>query len=255
MTSVTWPVRDLIGVIDLLGGQAVAAVAGQRESYRPIQFASLDGPPGDANALVNHYRSLGIMRFYIADLDALMGGTPQFRALRDLVKAMPPGAAIWWDAGITANTPTTDWQCCHRLIGEFGAIQSWKVILASESVRRADSLPGIVNAAERSGLLDSNRSSLCMGIDFHAGDFRGDARPADWIAIAERLRIRDGVVLDVASVGTGSGPIAIDQCVSMRTIADHWSWISGGGVRTPADVRTFIDAGCDGCLIATALQR
>ena len=78
----------LIPVIDLMQGQVVRAVRGQRQSYRPIVSTLCEGsaPVDIAQALC---RRAGARRLYIADLDALLGGAPQVDVLRELLQALP----------------------------------------------------------------------------------------------------------------------------------------------------------------------
>ena len=58
------PLDALIGVVDLKHGQAVHAIAGNRDQYLPLAIANK--PAGDALALLVHYYSLGLRRFYLA---------------------------------------------------------------------------------------------------------------------------------------------------------------------------------------------
>ena len=65
------PMR-IIPVLDLQGGQAVHAIAGDRAHYRPIQSVLHEGP--DPIGLARAYRdSLGLRDLYLADLDAIAG--------------------------------------------------------------------------------------------------------------------------------------------------------------------------------------
>ena len=59
-------VQHIVGVIDLLDGQAVHAIAGNRNQYQPIAFCN-----GDPLALVAYYRTFGLSALYVADLDAI----------------------------------------------------------------------------------------------------------------------------------------------------------------------------------------
>ena len=62
----------LIPVIDLLDGQAVHAVIGKREHYRPVKSVLCDTP--DPFEVATAFRDrLGLNEIYIADLDAIQG--------------------------------------------------------------------------------------------------------------------------------------------------------------------------------------
>ena len=74
-----WPFENMVGVIDLLGGKAVHAIAGERAKYKPVSFCD-----GDAGKLLQYYQRLGIRSFYIADLDSIGGGQLQAGLLQEL---------------------------------------------------------------------------------------------------------------------------------------------------------------------------
>src|SRR5687768_11199822 len=98
----------VIPVIDLLGGQVVRGIAGQRELYRPIvSDISPTAMPADvARAFVERF---GSDTAYIADLDAIAchsADPPLFvEAYRRIAE---PGLRLWLDAGVgtpvAANT-------------------------------------------------------------------------------------------------------------------------------------------------------
>ena len=77
----------LIPVIDLLKGQVVRGVRGDRQAYRPIESAlcASSDPVTVAKILVDHCAA---QQLYVADLDALMGGAPQHQVLRQLLAAL-----------------------------------------------------------------------------------------------------------------------------------------------------------------------
>ena len=88
-------------MIDLKAGRAVHARGGVREHYEPVQSplmaeAGGDIKPGDAGALARGYRARGdITGIYVADLDAISGGTRQ-----DLTAIAAAGLPILVDAGV-----------------------------------------------------------------------------------------------------------------------------------------------------------
>src|SRR5215813_2540395 len=92
---------QVIGVIDLRGGQAVHARAGRRELYQPVRsVAGATVQPGDAVALARTYvEGLGINELYVADLDAL-GGQPPQDTLSAAIAAI--GAPLLLDIGVTS---------------------------------------------------------------------------------------------------------------------------------------------------------
>src|SRR5207247_8071355 len=94
---------QVIGVLDLLGGLAVHARAGRRESYAPV--ATIAGSriePGDALAVARAYVDrLGLTDLYAADLDAILGRVEDAgrRSQSTVVAAVAAvGAPLWLDA-------------------------------------------------------------------------------------------------------------------------------------------------------------
>ena len=86
----------VIGVLDLLAGRAVHARAGLRATYGPVpSVAGLPIGPGDALALARAYTDrLGLTELYVADLDAILGGTSQHMLVGRLAALGPP---LWLD--------------------------------------------------------------------------------------------------------------------------------------------------------------
>ncbi len=87
----------MIGVIDLLDGQAVHARGGRRDEYQPI---------GDAVELARMYVDRhGVKELYVADLNAIVGrgfqprhGGPERAAPQEIFRIAP----VWLDAGISS---------------------------------------------------------------------------------------------------------------------------------------------------------
>ena len=123
----------LIPVIDLMHGQVVRAVRGDRQSYRPIVSSLCEGsdPVVVARALCAHCDS---NRLYAADLDALTGGMAQVEVLRRILQAMP-ALEFWVDAGFA------DAAAAQQLRERIGPDADRMVtIFASESLRSRDEL-------------------------------------------------------------------------------------------------------------------
>src|SRR5947207_1285495 len=86
----------IVPVIDLMHGQVVRGVAGNRSEYRPIesQIASDAEPATIARSLVERF---GFKIVYVADLDAIQGGSPNLHAWEEISRA---GLLLWIDAGL-----------------------------------------------------------------------------------------------------------------------------------------------------------
>jgi phosphoribosylformimino-5-aminoimidazole carboxamide ribotide isomerase len=77
---------QIIPVLDIAGGIAVHAQAGDRTQYAPLESDLVPGRVGDPIALLRAFHSnLGIHECYVADLDAIQGGAVQRSLLRELV--------------------------------------------------------------------------------------------------------------------------------------------------------------------------
>lgn len=229
------------GVIDLQGGLAVHAVAGERDRYRPIVRPELSEPT--AVALADWYRSLGVDLIYLADLEAIAGQPPAVEVYRDLLAA---GHRLWVDAGVE------DAARGARLaeLAEGGRSLD-AVIVAGESLGHPDDLAKLV---DRFG-----PQRMVFSLDLKAG--RPRVRAEAWRRLTGLKIARDAVdqgarrmiVLDLAAVGVGRGVIVAPLLRELRQTLPELELISGGGVRGSDDVREFGRLGCSTVLVATAL--
>ena len=86
----------IIPVIDVRGGEVVRAVGGIRSKYETLESELC--PTGDplplAFALHERFKCKEV---YLADLDAIEGGTPNLQLIQELVEI---GMLPWVDAGV-----------------------------------------------------------------------------------------------------------------------------------------------------------
>ena len=230
----------MLGVIDIAGGRAVHARGGNRTAYRPVrQIGSRTIEPGDATALADAYRSLfGIDEIYVADLDAITVGRPQRPLIADLARR----AAVWLDAGIA--TPDAARQAL--------ATGAARAIVGLETLAAFEDLAAIVDAIGSAATVFSldlrDGHPLCPA---HAGT--ADT-PIDVIAHkARQAGAKTMTLLDVTRVGSRLGA-DLETIRRVRIGAPDVHLIAGGGLRHLADLTQAAAAGCDGVLIATALQ-
>src|SRR5713226_4537808 len=91
---------NVVPVLDLLKGQVVHGVAGQRANYRPIKsHLTPSAKPVDVAAVL--HRHFGFTTFYVADLDAIAGAEPAFSTFEALQAS---GFRLWVDAGVVEVT-------------------------------------------------------------------------------------------------------------------------------------------------------
>src|SRR5262245_39342414 len=86
----------IIPVLDLLGGVAVHAIAGNRQDYRPLASHWCESADPVAVAKAMRQRC-GFEEIYLADLDAILGRPPNAGLYRELQSL---GFRLWLDAGI-----------------------------------------------------------------------------------------------------------------------------------------------------------
>jgi HisA/HisF family protein len=227
----------VIGVLDLLAGRAVHARAGQRASYGPVQMiAGSRIDPGDALALARAYTDrLGLAELYVADLDAILGGTPQ-QALAGALTALAP---VWLDAGISSVDQA------HVAI----ALGAAHVIVGLETLSSFEALAEICAAVGGDRVAFSLDLRDGQPVSFPAGPLAAPLTAAR----AAHAGAGTVIVIDLTRVGTGSGP-DFDVIERTRDAVPHLTLLAGGGVRGLDDLARLADSGCDGALVATALH-
>ncbi|TWU38422.1 HisA/HisF-related TIM barrel protein [Novipirellula artificiosorum] len=231
----------LIAVIDLKASVAVHAIAGNRLRYQPVWLCG--SSPGDPIALADHYRKVGVGAFYIADLDAIVGGDIQLEVLHELLLTMDANARVMLDAGVGTHDGQRQYEALIALSEQHPLVS---LIVATECATGLANLDQFVR--------EIGAAKVILGLDYHAGHFlAGVSSETGWLDHANRLGIRRAVVLDTSAVGTRSGPVVVDTCRRVGALVPDWSITAGGGIRSADDANTLFDAGCDHCLLATAL--
>ena len=235
----------VIGVVDLLAGQAVHARAGRRELYAPVRAsAGVPIDPGDAVALARTYLTdLGLTELYVADLDAILRRAPVPAPGDSRVSALAAlGAPLWLDTGVSSV------ERARRAL-DLGAML---VVVGLETLPSYDALARICDAV--------GGDRVAFSLDLRDGEpiVAGVGVPVDEPASRLAARAADAgvdavIVLDLARVGTGKG-LDLAMIAQVREAAPGRTVIAGGGVRGPADLTRLAEAGCDGVLVATALQ-
>jgi len=229
----------IIPVIDLMNGEVVQAIRGDRANYRPVQSVLTRDvqPLSVARALQD---ATGCDEFYIADLDAIMGGQPQWNVVREMATGVK--AKLSLDAAITDKAKAM------KAI-EAGAERA---IVCSETLQDMDESKAIRDAlpAER----------LLFSIDVVKGRVRSrcpalhDADPLAALDLMARQGWSQFIILTLDLVGTGGGPAwSLVEEASSRF--PELSIIAGGGVRTPQELQQLASMNVSGVLIATSLHR
>jgi len=224
----------MIGVLDLLGGRAVHAVAGRRETYEPVRET------GDAVALARWYmREAGVTELYAADLDAIANRPPQDTLVASLASL---GAPLWLDGGIRSVSAAR-----HAL-----ELAAAVVVVGLETLPSYDALAKICASAGGDRVAFS--LDLWNGEPVVAAGAPGVPSEPAHVVAARAAGAGAGavIVIDLARVGTGTG-LDLALIARVREAVPGLTLLAGGGVRGTEDLARLADAGCDGVLVATAL--
>jgi len=225
----------VIPVLDVRGGRAVRAVAGDRAHYGPL--ASGLHPGSDPFALASAFRDLlGLREVYVADLGAIVDGRPPdlplFRALAGL------GLAAWVDAGVRGPAD----------VGPILVAGVARVIVGLETVTGPEALGEIVAAA--------GADRVAFSLDLRDGrplvPTRATWGTDDPGAIVDRAvaeGVRTVIRLDLARVGTGRGVGEGEERCPPGP-----EWVIGGGVAGPGDLPPLARRGYSAVLVGSALH-
>lgn len=233
----------VVPVLDIQHGVAVHGVAGQRDQYRPVatQLVASSRPIDIARAWRMNF---GFRELYLADLTAIAGGLFDVATYQALLAAE---WHLWLDAGIN------DWGRCSELLKLLDAARTQcHIIVALESLPSLRELKRIAESCDTRQLVFS--LDLFNGQIWNASEAWLRLTPTQVASEVAALGIPSLIVLDVASVGTSSGPSTLSLCEAIRQTHPELHLLGGGGVRDVADLARFAAAGCNGVLVATALH-
>ncbi|MBL8851625.1 MAG: hypothetical protein JNG89_18220 [Planctomycetaceae bacterium] len=246
----------LIPVLDLKAGLVVRGVGGRRDEYRPVEsvVARSADPVEVAISLRERF---GFREFYIADLDAIVGGAPHADAVRALARR---DFELHVDAGLR------DMQTGRALL-DLGATKVIAALETSPGPEHLTSLLGTLGAdrvifsldLQSGSLLTSgngwlNKASGAPDTLAASQEQRADHTPIEIAQRAVACGVRSLILLDLAGVGESRGVPTLELCRNVRAIAPETEIITGGGVRNRTDLEALEKAGADGVLIASALH-
>lgn len=226
----------IVPVIDILNSLAVHAVRGNRNEYQPLK--SVLCPSANPLDVALAFREFGFNELYVADLDGIMAGRPNFAVLRQIAETT--GLKLMVDAGIA------DFERARKVLKSHVA----KVIIGTET------LPDINFMAEAAKVLGSERVVVSLDLKgeqvvsgFGLGIF---ANPLDLLRKFEGAGIDQIIVLDLTRVGSGEGV----NLPFLKEVLKNQSIkvFVGGGVRDIGDLLELQKAGVFGVLVATALH-
>jgi phosphoribosylformimino-5-aminoimidazole carboxamide ribotide isomerase len=233
---------QVIPVIDLMRGQVVRGVGGRRDEYRPIESRlAADSQPQSVGRALSE---LGFRTVYVADLDAIVGGTPAWSTYEELI-ASP--LDLWVDAGLSTPEQARD---MARFDSRGNSLAG--IILGLESIAHPSALAEMCAAVGRQRLMFS--LDMKRGVPLTRWPAWRELNPLAIAAIALRGGVRRIIVLDLANVGMGQGVGTERLCRELRCLEPSLEIIAGGGIRGPKDLSSLQAAGCDAALVASALH-
>ncbi|SDR54074.1 HisA/HisF-related TIM barrel protein [Paraburkholderia tuberum] len=236
---------QVIPVLDLLDGQVVRAVRGERSAYRPIQsrLVATSDPLATARALLE---ASGARTLYIADLGAILQRGAHASTLAALRAALP-GIELWLDAGFADYASMRalferidDAIDQHDSPAAGSHLATLVPVFGSETLRDIHAL----HAAQRAGL------APILSLDQRAGELLAAAaldRSSAWWP----PRV---IAMTLDQVGSYAGPdLATFERVRAQAAA-HTTLIGAGGIRNRDDLAAAAGTGASAWLVASALH-
>lgn len=218
----------IIFVLDILNGNAVHAVRGERSNYMPLRGSRICGSSDPLEIA----RDVMPKEVYIADLDRLQQTGSNF----DLIQKISRIIKTMVDIGAENMDDVKN-----------GMELADTLIVGTETA----SLELIKNAAA------VNPGKINVSIDIKDGrvisnDPDMSKEPFAFVKSLNDINIRDIIILNLKKVGTSEG-IDADFVKDIVRISKH-NILVGGGIRDMDDIRALENIGVSGALVATALH-
>ena len=232
----------LLPVLDIRHGRVVHARAGRRDEYLPLQsrWTNEITPLGVAEALG---RLLSTRTLYVADLDAILDDRPGEAALASLIDA---GFELTADLGIRSE---------RRAVESLEA-GIRRIVVGLESCSSRGRLRSIISAVGPESVVFSLDLLNGVSLANAAGPSSWPDSPLEIARSAWEAEARSVIVLDLAAVGVERGIATAEICRAIRRDSQMSSveLITGGGVRTSADLQRLHEVPVDSVLMASALH-
>ena len=219
---------DVIPVLDVMGGQVVRGVRGNRADYQQLltPLAASSDPVEVARGL----RALfPFRRLYVADLDGIAGRGRSLHLTPALSRVFG-GGDIWIDAGVESR----------------GAARSVLAAPVATLVIGSESLESLAAAKD---ILSEAPERSVLSLDFRGEEFMG---PDELLADAALWPSRV-IVMTLSRVGGGEGP-DLARIAAISKLANGRKIYAAGGIRDVDDLKAARAAGATGALVSSALH-
>lgn len=213
----------VIPVIDVRGGEAVAASRGDRAAYKRLE-TPLSATADPAAVALGLHALFPFPTLYVADLDGIEGRGPDLAMQRDIASAWP-GTELWIDEGQSR---------VEHLLPKQVAVLGSESFLALDAYKQAREAAG---------------PAAPLSLDFRGDAFLG---PSELLHDASLWPDRI-VVMTLSRVGSGEGP-DLARLSSIIARAGPREVFAAGGVRNGDDLKALRGIGAAGALVATALH-
>ena len=215
---------EVIAVLDIRGGVAVAGKSGRREEYKTLKtvFSESSNP-------VEIAASLPYPRLYVADLDGITSSRPDI----ELIKSLSKLKDLMVDLGVRGADDLN-----------FFTNMDCDIVLGTETVT---GMEVITEAIQRFG-----GGRVIVSIDMKNGAVLSSflpSHPVDAYEVLAAAGVGRVIFLDISSVGTGKS-----DYLFIKDLNKAGEILLGGGI-TAEDFGWLKGSPVDGVLVGTAMHR
>jgi phosphoribosylformimino-5-aminoimidazole carboxamide ribotide isomerase len=229
----------VIPVIDILNNVVVHAVKGNRKEYQPLK--SVLTTSIDPLEVASVFKLQGFSELYIADLDAILGKTPNFNLYTRLAQM---GFTFMVDAGVTDIASV-------KKLQNSGVS---KIIIGTETLPNTDFIKQTIQQI--------GTKHIIVSLDMKAGklltphSFNASTEVLGLLKTFCDMGVSEFILLDLARVGSSKGiNIALLKQILTILADDVNSGVYvGGGIRGMNDLLYLKQLNILGVLLATALH-
>lgn len=216
---------EIIPVIDVMAGQVVHALRGQRHAYQPIK-SPLSPDPSPVSVVRGLLQLGNFKTVYLADLDALMGLSPQTAVIEHLAATFPH-LHFWTDRGLPSMERETDFTC-EQVVS----------VIGSESMTEKT----------LEGLALTGRPYI-LSLDFRDGQLVGPK------TILKTVELWPGrvILMNLTRVGSFDGPDFSEAARFIERYPEH-HFVAAGGIRHGQDLDDLLEIGVGAVLVASAFH-